>query len=321
MLELRYTNEGNGFGKYAKFTKNGILYLAMENAYMHTYLEARDDGLTMRPMKDWAAEKLDYVQRYLGVFTTAMRKKPWRALNYIDLFAGPGKCRHEDNGDVYLGSPLLALTAGNAFDHYFFVDSDVDNIQALQQRCQQFPHVDRIQYFVEDCNASVHRIVRQIQRWNRRYIKGVWPCRNFAFLDPEGLEELQWDTVRALAQLRTDFIIHYSQMGVQRCLPIAINDPGNTVLDRFFGTRIWREIYQQGQNKPGLYGDLLNLYQRNLCDLGYKGENEVGQVPLMRNTKNAPLYYLIYASKSELGKKFWREVTEHDVHGQFRMSF
>ena len=286
---------------------------------MESYLDPQDDGLLLRPMKSWAVEKLDYLERYLDMFTTAMREKPWRALNYVDLFAGPGKCQNEDSGDVYLGSPLLALTAKNAFSHYFFVDLAVNNVQALQQRCQYSPYVNRIHYFQGDCNVAVKRIVGEIRRMDRRYIEGKWSCLNLAFLDPEGLEELQWDTVKALAQLRTDFIIHYSQMGLQRYLPVAINDPGDTAIDRFFGTRDWRDIYRRSHGKSGLYGTLLDLYQQNLCNLGYKEEDEVGRVPLMRNTKNAPLYYLVYASKSDLGKKFWREVTERNVYGQHRL--
>lgn len=281
---------------------------------MNLYLEAQDDGLLMRPMRHWATEKLDYLERYLNMFTTAMRKKPWRALNYIDLFAGPGKCRHEDNENVYLGSPLLALTAKNTFDHYFFVDLDVDNIQVLKQRCQHSPYVDRIQYFAEDCNTAVHHITEQIRRMNRHYIEDSWPCLNLAFLDPEGLE-LQWHTVQALAQLRTDLVIHYSQMGLQRYMPIASQDPDETIIDRFFGNRDWRGIYEQGN--PGKYGDLINLYKHNLNDLGYVDvRNEIARVPMMRNVKNAPLYYLIFASKSDLGEKFWREVTQRDVYGQ-----
>ncbi|MBN1878125.1 MAG: three-Cys-motif partner protein TcmP [Anaerolineae bacterium] len=282
------------------------------------YLEAQDDGLLMRPMKDWAAEKLDYLERYLDMFTTAMRNKKWRALNYIDLFAGPGKCQHENNNNVQLGSPLLALTRKKAFDHYFFIDLDPDNIQALQQRCSQSPYADRIQYFRKDCNEAVHCITEEIQRINKRYIEDLWPCLNLAFLDPEGLE-LDWETVETLAQLRTDLVIHYSQMGLQRYMPIAIEDPNETSIDRFFGCRDWRNIYKQSQDNSRAYGELLNLYQRNLYNLGYKGKDEVGRLPLMRNTKNAPLYYLVYASKSDLGKKFWHEVTKRNVYGQQRL--
>jgi hypothetical protein len=42
---------------------------------MHPYLEPEDDGLTMRPAGSWAADKLDYLARYINVFETSMRNK------------------------------------------------------------------------------------------------------------------------------------------------------------------------------------------------------------------------------------------------------
>lgn len=288
----------------------------MENPY----LKAQNDDLLMRPAKPWTAVKLDYLARYLAMFTTAMRERPWRALNYIDLFAGSGKCQGENN-DISLGSPLLALATPKPFDHYFFVDLDSSNIQALQQRCQSSPYADRVQYFTEDCNAAVHQIAEEIQCLDSHYLPGRWSCLNLVFLDPYGLE-VQWETVKTLAQLRTDLIIHYSQMGIQRNMPKDIDNPTETVIDRFFGTRAWREIYRQEYNKSGLYGELISFYKQNLCALGYvevKSEDELLRVPLMHNTKNATLYGLIFASKSQLGEKFWREVTNRDVHGQHRL--
>lgn len=89
------------------------------------FLKPQDDGLLMRPSGPWVAEKLFYLKRYLHMFSITMFKKPWRAVNYIDLFAGPGKCCVREERTVHLGSPLLALTAPRPFTNYFFVDYDV----------------------------------------------------------------------------------------------------------------------------------------------------------------------------------------------------
>jgi three-Cys-motif partner protein len=78
---------------------------------MEQYLLPTDDGLSMRSSGLWVIEKLDYLRRYLYIFVTAMRQK-WPYMNYIDLFAGPGKCSVRENNSVHLSSPLLALTAG-----------------------------------------------------------------------------------------------------------------------------------------------------------------------------------------------------------------
>ncbi|GAJ01329.1 unnamed protein product, partial [marine sediment metagenome] len=44
--------------------------------------------------------------------------------------------------------------------------------------------------------------------------------------------------------------------------------------------------------------------------------------PLVRSTrKRAPLYHIMFASKDELGYRFWSEAIQHDVYGQQRMDF
>lgn len=290
---------------------------------MVAYLEAAEDALPTRPARgNWVAQKLDYLARYLDMFITSMRtpKQKWRALNYIDLFAGPGKCQM-DTGEIYLGSPLLALTAKKPFSHYFFADLEPSNIAALQQRTAASPQSANCHFYTGDSNIIVHQIVTKIQTMNSSFVQGAWPCLNLAFLDPEGLE-LEWATVETLAHLRTDLIIHYSQMGLERYMPIAIEKSEETVVDRFFGSRDWREIYLEWRNKTGLHRQLIDFYKNNLKALGYveiKGDDESWNEPLMRNTKNAPLYRLLFASKHELGEKFWRTVNQRDVHGQTRL--
>ena len=84
-------------------------------------LKPVDDGLPMRENKAHGRNKLIAVEDYINRFITSMCGRGWRELYYIDLFAGPGKNRFP-NGDVTLGSPLVALTARDAFTRYRFVE-------------------------------------------------------------------------------------------------------------------------------------------------------------------------------------------------------
>jgi three-Cys-motif partner protein len=85
---------------------------------MDKYLLPEDDGLPTRVFGTWTTEKLDYVSRYIYMFETSMKGKPWRQRSYIDLYAGTGKYRAEENGEVLLGSALLALTTEYPFTYY-----------------------------------------------------------------------------------------------------------------------------------------------------------------------------------------------------------
>ena len=289
---------------------------------MSSYLEPLDDGLTMRRSGRWVAEKLHYLRRYIDVFTTSMHAKNWRAMHYIDLFAGPGKCSMRGTHAIHVGSPLLALQAPHPFTRYFFVDLDSANIVALEQRCSTSPLQGRIQFLTGDSNALVEQIVERIAAIDRPSVPGKWRSLNLAFLDPTGLD-LQWATVEALASLsRMDLIIHYPQGGLNRQMAKVFAREETTAVDRFFGGREWRKIYSRGQGKVGLHRKLLDHYKGKLHKLGYaavKGGDEVGYEPLVRNVKKkAPLYRLIFASKHSLGNEFWEKVTRRDVYGQAR---
>jgi hypothetical protein len=86
-----------------------------------------------------------------------------------------------------------------------------------------------------------------------------------------------------------------------------------------FGGEGWRDIYRPAQSPA----HLLEYYSGNLRQLGYeevKRDDELWDAPLIRSTeKRAPLYRLLFTSKSPLGHKFWRQVTSKDVYGQRRL--
>lgn len=72
----------------------------------------------------------------------------------------------------------------------------------------------------------------------------------------------------------------------------------------------------------GYHRPLINHYKSKLKKLGYaevKDDEEIWTEPLMRNQKNAPLYRLLFASKSELGVKFWKDITKIKRSGQMQL--
>ena len=284
------------------------------------YLTDAEDGLLMRESGAWVAEKLDYLRRYLDTFTTAMREKPWRGLNFIDLFSGPGKCKIRKTQQILLGSPLLALTLQHSFTRYFFVDKDPAAIAALKTRCDSSDRATRITYFTGDSNQVVTNIVDEIDAMEDRSIEGKWTSLNLAFLDPEGFE-LTWSTVALLGSMnRMDLIIYYPQMGINRDMPKDFDKSSPSKIDAYFGGMEWRDIYKKNHKKEFLHRELIDLYKERLKSLEYVEVEESGNKPLMRNTRRkAPLYRLIFASKHPLGEKFWSKITKRDVYGQEKL--
>jgi three-Cys-motif partner protein len=292
---------------------------------MDKYLLPENDGLPIRPSGDWAQDKLFYVKHYIDTFERSMRERPWRARIYIDLFAGPGKCQDRTTGEYFIGSPLIALTTEYPFTKYFFVDLDSESLGALQTRCKAttVPQ-DRIRFLVGDANEKVLDITSEISNIDKPYVPGVWNTLSLAFLDPNGVEELKWNIVSALAQMKKmDLIIHYSQQGVERLVKRSVSSQKETALDRFFGGTAWKDVYNKHKDSPGGYHrPLINFYKSNLQRLGYvevKDDEEIWTEPLMRNRNNAPLYRLLFASKDKLGVKFWKDITKIKRSGQIQL--
>lgn len=291
---------------------------------MMSYLQPEDDGLPMRRAGLWARAKLDYLARYINSFETSMRQK-WDVRCYIDLFAGPGKNRIRDTGEILLGSPLIALTTRYPFTGYFFVELSPEDADALRSWCNASPEHGKVEIFPGDSNIIVNDIVGRLKQVDQaRHQSGLWTSLNLAFLDPEGLE-LQWETVAKLASVRRmDLIIIYPQYGLNINMRQAFKSDKWTAVDGFFGGAEWKDLYHKYLRRLfGIHRHLLDLYRGNLQQLGYQEvlrDYETGDEPLIRNAKRrAPMYRLLFASKHPLGHHFWKEVTRRDVEGQLRM--
>ena len=290
---------------------------------MDKCLLPEDDGLTVRPSGDWAQDKLFYVKHYIETFEKSMRKREWRRRIYIDLFAGPGKCVDRDTQEYFLGSPLLALTTEYPFTDYFFVDMDKENLEALKIRSRKtMVPENKIRFLDGNASKVVYEVTQEIRKIDSQYIPGVWPSLNLAFLDPNGLE-LEWNVAELAQMKRMDLIIHYSQQGIERMAKRSINSQNETTLDRFFGDDGWKDIYNKHKDSAsGYHRPLINHYKSKLKKLEYvevKDDEEIWTEPLMRNQKNAPLYRLLFASKSELGIKFWKDITRIKRSGQIQL--
>jgi three-Cys-motif partner protein len=288
---------------------------------MDKYLLPEDDGLPARTFGKWTTAKTDYLQRYVDLFETSMRGKPWCARCYIDLYSGAGKYQVEGQTGFHLGSPLIGITTKYPFTHYFFADISQENIDILKQRCEPANQL-RKNFYTGDANLLAHDIVNEIKSIERNRSKEKWASLNLAFLDPNGLE-LEWSTIETLASVnKMDLIIYYSQSGLTRNFENCINVEGDTDIDRFFGDRNWRDIYKTSHGKSaGLHRKLIDHYKHKLSTLGYMDVKDIedGAEPLMKNSKDEPLYRLIFASKHARGHDFWNKIIKKDAFGQGKL--
>lgn len=275
------------------------------------YLRPVDDGLQMRLSGEWTEKKLEILEHYIVTSSTAMAKKPWRKRVYIDLQAGPGKNRIDPVGRIVLGSPLLALTRGQRYTDYRFVEQDRDLAEALWKRAEVTGRISPQDIIVGDCNSAVDGIVQEIKEADSEYRPGKWQSLCLVFLDPEGLE-LHWRTVDLLANtLRADFVINFSTGGLRRVAGEAFQHPESSVAERvnkFFGTKDWRHIPLRPDGSMPV-NEWIDFYQNRLSGIGYKWGTESSVK--IRTNYGVELYRLLFASKHDLGVRLWEEARKN----------
>jgi three-Cys-motif partner protein len=262
------------------------------------------DGLPARVVQPWAKEKLHYLERYIDAFTTAMRDK-WN-LAYIDLFSGPGRSIIEGTKEEIDGSPLVALRARYPFHDVFLNDADPEAVEALRARVSLVQSGARITINSGDCNAAAIAAGNTLFGGSMRS-----KTLALAFVDPTafaiGLEALARLTkgrrVDLLITVMTGYMKRFSsQSGFQ--------DP----MDHFFGSPDWHDLVESSDAVTTR--GLLDHYEDRLRDLGYEYFHDDIRIT---NSKEAPLYHLVFASKHPLGGTIFKNISRKNSRGQRRL--
>lgn len=267
------------------------------------WVEAKDKlpALSAGP---WWKDKHYYVRCYGDIFSTGMSLK-WDTRVYIDLFAGPGRATIEESGEEIDGSPLIALRQRKGFTHYFFADKNREYMNALRHRSEQAAPSALVRYYVDDCNRAAGAISRDLPA-GRGWL-------GLAFLDPYRWE-ISLDSIRELTKggRRLDLMVTLHIANMIRC---ADDNPAE--LADFFGDQAWHAEYlkrtQQGIRR---WRVLRELYQDRLRSLDY---THVNNDVLVRRPDGHPMYYLIFASRHELGETFWQRISARSRRGQHRL--
>jgi three-Cys-motif partner protein len=270
------------------------------------------DGLLARAVGVWSIEKLYHIRRYLDLFTKSMRNKfPHRI--YVDLFAGPGRCVIDNGSSEELdGSPLIALKLKTPFTEHHLVELDRRAAEALRARVEREAPGRTVVYYEQDANAAALAIADRI------------PLRSLSVtvIDPTGLH-LDFPTLRRLTEGRKMDLIYLFPEGmcVKRNLTKFMKQK-QSPLDRILGTDRWRDRVQLPEGPDPLrrweaaVRPLVELLQEQIHGLGYEDVHGGSSVVEIRNKKNVPLYYLVFASKHPLGHKFWEKIGERHADGQ-----
>ncbi len=264
------------------------------------------DGLLARESGVWAKEKLYYLEHYLDIFSVGMSKKWKGKLYYVDLFAGPGRCRIPETQEEFDGSPLIALKFN--FTKCFFFESDPPCFKALETRIKnRAPEkLKNVELVPDDCNEEVSKVSLPSPS-----------SLGVAFVDPTGISPLPFETIKKLtARRKIDLIINFHEgMGIRMNLHQYTKTDENA-LTSFMGSNRWKIKFKQ-RSKSETYRAIVKEYMENLRELGYLAFDS-DRIPI-KTDQDTLLYYLLFASKDPKGTEFWHKIGLINPHGQRKL--
>ena len=268
-------------------------------------MTGRDDTIGQ-----WSLEKLSLLGKYLKAYLQILKSQSWcKGYEYIDGFAGTGKPSSRDERTYVDGSPRVALGLEPPFTKYHFIESTHWRIKRLEALKAEFRGRE-IEIYPGDCNQILQKKI--IPTLPHESFK-----RAIAFLDPFGMQ-LAWETLERIAETRTiEVFLNFSVMAINRNVRRKRQeDISSTVreqMNRFWGTEDWvAELYEQ---ELTLFGEETVRIRQSGKDLGQRFRKRLGEIfphctvpVLMTNSKNAPLYCLIFAGHNPTGAKIVNEI-------------
>jgi three-Cys-motif partner protein len=260
------------------------------------------DGLPARPTGSWVHDKEYYLGRYLNIFTKGVGRKWQGKLSYIDLFSGPGRCVIRSTGEEVEGSPFVALNCD--FASYVFVDIP-EILSTLRARLKNHPKSSQISFIEGDCNTVIDQ-VRKASPADHLTV---------AFIDPTGLQ-IQFSTIKQLVQNRKMDLLMTIQLGMAIRLNLRSYSQGETAaLSAYMGNEEWRKDIEAGGSASQAARRIQQRYLQHLHTLGY-GTVKDREIDIRSDRNNLLLYFMVLASRHELGEKFWLKATQIQRSGQ-----
>ena len=254
----------------------------------------------------WSEIKLKIIEQYAIPYMAIMRNKKFNA-HYIDGFSGAGIHRSKKSGDIVKGSPLRVLAIPKPFDTYYFVDMESDKTEFLIELCKNDFSDRNVVVKKGDCSKNLMDILPNFSRENFD--------RLFCLLDPYGLH-LDWKVIEKMGDMGiVDLIINFPIMDINRNAIrknlAKTSQDGIERMNSFWGDETWQGIAYRDRKQQDLFDSSPKEKQTNetIAEEFRKRLKEKGKfayvpkpIPL-RNSKNAVVYYLYFASQNKTANK------------------
>ena len=253
-------------------------------------------GLPILDIGEWSLEKHDLLRKYVAASWAARQKWPYRC--FIDLFSGPGRVRVRKSNVVTDGGAVVAWRQasekGGRFTKVIVGDIDPNAVNACKAR-------------LEALGAPVDALVGPATQTVDQVLTIANPNGlHLAYLDPYNLEHLPFSVIERLAKFKNiDILVHFSVMDLQRELELDFERDQSRF--ELFAPDWRNQIDPRSMTKQEARAAFVRYWLSLVDSLGFSCSRER---PLMTNSKNGPLYRMMFLMRHKLADKLWSDIAK-----------
>jgi len=251
----------------------------------------------------WSELKLEIVEKYGSAYTKAF-KNARLTKYYIDGLSGAGVHLSKKTATQVEGSPSRALKISPPFDGYYFIDIDKEKTSYLQTICGNRSDVH---IHTGDCTEYLTKeLLPKIQFKNYE--------RALCLLDPYGLH-IDWEVMYQAGQSKAiDMFLNFPVMDMNRNAiwnnPEKVPQDGIERMTKFWGDESWKQAAYAESPQGNFFGaeivkqgndEIVAAFTQRLKKVA--GFQFVPKPLPMRNSTNAIVYYLFFASQKPVAEK------------------
>lgn len=263
--------------------------------------------ITLDEIGKWSETKRAIIREYVKAYSKVRAQQAHFNHIYIDGFAGAGMRLPKATQEKIAGSPLDAVAVEPGFREYHLVERD--QAKALYLR-RLFASNKDVSVHGGDCNDIVQNKLLPTIRYDQHR-------RALCLLDPYTLD-LDWSVIQAAGKLQTvDLLLYFPMMDMNMNAlwhnPETVQADQASRLTRYWGNGNWKRAAYASKPRlsdavPVEAGDepVARDFVARLKSVA--GFNCVGPPLPMRNSANAVVYYLFFASVNNTSDKIMRGI-------------
>lgn len=270
----------------------------------------QDDGFGVTAAEPWLKQKVQLLEHYLTAFALTLKPRV-NEITFVDLYAGNGLYSLGARRELFLGTPLMALSQDLPISRFVFCEKDAGQFKALKIRVNRHFREKNV-VFLE---GSPHDLTRKLSLYVPKSKNG-FKSAVLCLCDPFSLD-ISFDTILELMEQGFSFLMPFTfvlneQVNFEHYLVDS-----RERLKRFLGSgNGLQQLEQDIEGNTQFYKRLVQIYENNMVEAGMNSAFTVHK--LDSGLMEMPAYYVGLFSKQFSPKSIRQDVLAAQ-HAQFEL--